>query len=60
MKMFLGVEYHKAFSYGTIMTETGEIVKQGPRHSFPVFFQKRLRDYFMIFHSVVVLVAVRV
>jgi transposase len=29
MKTFVGVDYHKAFSYGTIMTGTGQILKQG-------------------------------
>ncbi len=29
MKTFVGVDYHKAFSYGTIMSRTGEIPKQG-------------------------------
>jgi transposase len=29
MKTFVGVDYHKKFSYGTIMTEAGEIIKQG-------------------------------
>lgn len=29
MKTFFGVDYHKRFSYGTIMDETGEILKQG-------------------------------
>jgi transposase len=29
MKTFFGVDYHKAFSYGTIMSQTGEILKQG-------------------------------
>lgn len=29
MKTFVGVDYHKAFSYGTIMSQSGEILKQG-------------------------------
>jgi len=29
MKTYVGVDYHKKFSYGTIMTEEGEIIKQG-------------------------------
>jgi transposase len=29
MKTFVGVNYHKKFSYETIMTETGQIIKQG-------------------------------
>ena len=29
MRTYIGVDYHKKFSYGTIMTETGEIIKQG-------------------------------
>jgi len=26
---YIGVDYHKKFSYGTIMTESGQIIKQG-------------------------------
>jgi transposase len=29
MRTFVGVDYHKKFSYGTIMTEAGQIIKQG-------------------------------
>ena len=29
MKTLVGVDYHKKFSYGTIMTESGQIIKQG-------------------------------
>jgi transposase len=29
MKTYVGVDYHKAYSHGTIMTETGQILKQG-------------------------------
>ncbi len=29
MKTFVGVDYHKAYSYGTIMKQSGEILKQG-------------------------------
>jgi len=29
MRTFIGVDYHKKFSYGTIMTEAGQIIKQG-------------------------------
>ena len=29
MKTFVGVDYHKKFSYGTIMTESGQTIKQG-------------------------------
>ena len=28
-KTFVGVDYHKAFRYGTIMTQAGQILKQG-------------------------------
>ena len=29
MKTYFGVDYHKSFSYGTIVTGSGEIIKQG-------------------------------
>ncbi len=29
MKTFVGVDYHKAFSDGTIMNESGQILEQG-------------------------------
>jgi transposase len=29
MKTYVGVDYHKAFSYGTIVTASGQVVKQG-------------------------------
>ena len=29
MKTYFGVDYHKRFSHGTIMTESGKILKQG-------------------------------
>ena len=29
METFVGVDYHKAFSYATIMDEKGHILKQG-------------------------------
>ena len=29
MKTFVGVDYHKGFSYGAIMDERGEILKSG-------------------------------
>ncbi len=38
MKTFVGIDYHKGFSYGAIMTESGRIVKhlrpynKPPRH----------------------------
>jgi len=35
MKTFVGVDDHKAFSYGTIMTEAGEILKQGRFGNYP-------------------------
>jgi len=35
MKTFLGVDYHKKFGHGTIMTEAGEIIKQGKFANHP-------------------------
>ena len=35
MRTFFGVDYHKAFSYGTIMSETGEVLKQGRFSNHP-------------------------
>lgn len=35
MKTYVGVDYHKKFSYGTIMTETGQIIKQGKFANHP-------------------------
>jgi transposase len=35
MKTFFGVDYHKAFSYGTIMNEAGDILKQGRFSNHP-------------------------
>ncbi len=29
MKTFVPVDYHKKFSYGTIMTAAGQVIKQG-------------------------------
>ena len=29
MKFYIGVDYHKRFSYGTVMDESGEVLKQG-------------------------------
>jgi transposase len=35
MKTFIGIDYHKRFSYGTIMTEAGQIVKQSRFNNHP-------------------------
>lgn len=35
MKTYVGIDYHKRFSYATIMTETGQIVKQGRFNNNP-------------------------
>ena len=35
MKTFVGIDYHKGFSYGTIMTQKGEILKQGRFSNHP-------------------------
>jgi len=35
MKTYVGIDYHKRFSYGTIMTETGQIVKQSRFDNHP-------------------------
>jgi len=35
MKTFIGIDYHKRFSYGTIMTEAGAIVKQARFNNCP-------------------------
>ena len=35
MKTYFGVDYHKRFSHGTIMTESGKILKQGRFSNHP-------------------------
>jgi hypothetical protein len=35
MKTYIGIDYHKRFSYGTIMTEAGTIVKQARFNNHP-------------------------
>lgn len=35
MKTYVGIDYHKRFSHATIMTETGQIVKQGRFNNNP-------------------------
>lgn len=42
MKTFVGVDYHKAFSYGTIMDGHGEILKQGRFANHPEAVQSFL------------------
>jgi transposase len=45
MKTFVGVDYHKAFSYGTIMTQTGQILKQGRFANSPGSVEQFLGEY---------------
>ena len=45
MKTFVGVDYHKAFSYGTIMTQTGQILKQGRFANSPGSVEQFLGGY---------------
>ena len=45
MKTFVGVDYHKAFSYGTIMTQSGQILKQGRFANHPQSVEQFLGDY---------------
>jgi len=45
MKTFFGVDYHKRFSYGTIMNETGEIIKQGRFDNRPESVARFLGEY---------------
>jgi len=35
MKTYVGIDYHKRFSYGTIMTEAGQIIKQSRFDNHP-------------------------
>jgi hypothetical protein len=44
MKAFFGVDYHKAFSYGTIMNETEEILKQGRFGNHPEALERFLEE----------------
>jgi len=45
MKTFVGVDHHKAFSYGTIMTQTGQILKQGRFANHPESLSRFLGEY---------------
>jgi len=45
VKTFFGVDYHKRFSYGTIMGETGEILKQGRFGNQPEALERFLGEY---------------
>jgi len=45
MKTFVGVDYHKPFSYASIMTETGEVVKQGRFANHPDSLGRFLGEY---------------
>jgi len=45
MKTFIGIDYHKRFSYGTIMTEAGQIVKQSRFNNHPEAVAAFLGEY---------------
>ena len=45
MKTFVGVDHHKAFSYGTIMTQSGQILKQGRFANHPESLSGFLGEY---------------
>lgn len=45
MKTYFGVDYHKKFSYGTIMNEKGKILKQGRFSNYPETVDKFLNGY---------------
>ena len=45
MKTYIGIDYHKSFSYGTIMTESGQIVKQSRFKNHPRFVAEFMGDY---------------
>lgn len=45
MKTFVGVDYHKAFSYGTILDEKGAVLKQGRFDNDLQSLQEFLEDY---------------
>ena len=45
MKTFVGVDHHKAFSYGTIMTQSGQILKQGRFGNHPESLSRFLGEY---------------
>jgi transposase len=45
MKTFVGIDYHKRFSYATIMAETGKILKSGRICNDPQLLSKFLGSY---------------
>jgi transposase len=45
MKTFVGIDYHKKFSYATIMTETGKILKRGKIFNEPKLLRQFLGSY---------------
>ena len=45
MKTYVGIDYHKRFSYGTIMTEAGQIVKQSRFNNHPKAVAAFLGEY---------------
>jgi len=45
MKTFVGVDYHKAYSYGTIMSQSGEILKQGRFGNHPEALARFLGEH---------------
>lgn len=44
MKTFVGIDYHKKFSFATVMTETGKIIKRGKIYNDPLLLQQFLGD----------------
>lgn len=45
MKTFVGIDYHKAFSYGTIVSQSGEILKQGRFGNHPEALARFLDEH---------------
>ncbi len=45
MKTYFGVDYHKKFSHGTIMTESGKILKQGRFSNHPASVRDFVEGY---------------
>ena len=45
MKTFVGIDYHKKFSYATIMTETGKILKRGKIFNEPQLLRQFFGSY---------------
>lgn len=45
MKTFVGVDYHKTYSFGTIMSQSGEILKQGRFGNHPEALARFLGEH---------------